>query len=47
MAGESAEPQSLAEAWTTWKADGEAFWRQMDDVIAMLDGLVAEDASNG
>jgi type I restriction enzyme M protein len=46
-AGESAEPQSLAEAWAAWKADGETFWRQMADVTAMLDELVAEDASNG
>jgi len=46
-AGESAEPQSLAEAWAAWKADGKAFWRQMDDVTAMLDELVAEDASDG
>jgi type I restriction enzyme M protein len=38
-AGESAEPQSLAEAWAAWKADGETFWQQMADVTAMLDGL--------
>lgn len=39
----AAEPESLADAWAEWKADGEAFWRQMDDVTAMLDGLVAQE----
>lgn len=34
----AAEPKSLASAWARWKADGETFWRQMDDVTAMLDG---------
>ena len=28
-------------------ADGAAFWKQMDDVTAMLDGLAAEEASDG
>ena len=43
----AAEPQSLADAWTQWKIDGEAFWRQMDDVTAMLDGLVAQERRDG
>jgi type I restriction enzyme M protein len=37
--GDREATESFAEAWASWKADGEAFWRQMDDVTAMLDGL--------
>jgi type I restriction enzyme M protein len=36
--------ESLASAWPRWKADGEAFWRQMDDVTAMLDGLAEKES---
>jgi type I restriction enzyme M protein len=39
--GDMAESESLAEAWASWKAEGEAFWRQMDDVTVMLDGLTS------
>jgi hypothetical protein len=35
-AGEDGEPESRAEAWAKWKADGKTFWRQMDEVTAML-----------
>lgn len=42
-AGEGREPESLAEAWAKWKADGKTFWRQMDEVTAMLDGLAEGD----
>ena len=45
--GTTAAPASLAEAWSRWKADGASFWKQMDDVTAILDGLVAEEASDG
>lgn len=40
----AAQPESLTHAWTQWKTDGEAFWRQMDDLNAMLDGLAAQEA---
>lgn len=36
------EPESLAEAWAKWKADGKTFWWPMDEVTAMLDGLSKE-----
>ena len=42
----AAEPEST-NAWTKWKTDSEAFWRQMDDVTAMLDGLTAQEAHDG
>lgn len=43
----AAHPESLTDAWMQWKADGEAFWRQMDYVAAMLDGLVAQEGRDG
>ena len=45
-AGEGSEPESLAAAWATWKADGEPFCRQMDEVTAMLDGLAEDDTES-
>jgi type I restriction enzyme M protein len=43
----AAAPESLIAAWKKWETDGGAFWRQMDDVTAMLDGLFAQEASDG
>jgi type I restriction enzyme M protein len=43
----TAEPEPLTDAWTRWKADGKPFWRQMVDVTARLDGLVAQEARDG
>ena len=40
----SAQSESLADAWTQWKTTGGNFWRRMDDVTAMLDGLAAQEA---
>lgn len=42
--------QTLAQAWTAWEASGRKFWLEMDSVVDMLDGLVADDkpeAANG
>jgi type I restriction enzyme M protein len=36
------QPATLQDAWETWEASGQEFWQQMDGVVAMLDGLVAE-----
>lgn len=33
----------LCEAWVAWEHSGRAFWIEMDAVVDMLDGLVAED----
>jgi type I restriction enzyme M protein len=44
--GDKAKSESLAEAWAAWKADGEVFWRQMDDVTARLEGLVSATEAN-
>lgn len=38
---------SIVRKRAAWKADGETFWRQTADVTTMLDGLVAEEASDG
>jgi type I restriction enzyme M protein len=43
----AAQPGSLADAWGEWKADSEAFWRQLADVTAMLDGLAGQEARDG
>jgi type I restriction enzyme M protein len=40
--GDEGTSKSLADAWSSWKADSEAFCRQMDDVTAMLEGLASD-----
>ena len=34
---------SLADAWVAWEMSGRDFWTDMDAVVDMLDGLVAEE----
>ncbi len=34
----------LKTAWTTFNANGRKFWQQMDELVNMLDGTVAEEA---
>lgn len=34
-----AEVRSVAELWEQWQVDGAAFWQQMDELVAMLNGL--------
>lgn len=34
---------SLAQAWTAWEESGRAFWTEMDAMVELLDGLVAEE----
>lgn len=36
--GETAE-SSLAELWAEWEREGQGFWREMDELTEMLDGL--------
>ena len=45
--GAQAASESLADAWAKWKSDGASFWRQMDDVTAMLEGLVESEVAVG
>ena len=40
-AGEGAP--TLREAWDAWETSGRAFWTEMDAVVDMLDGLVADE----
>ena len=37
----------LRQAWTDFHAGGAAFWREMDDVVAMVDRIAAESQSDG
>jgi type I restriction enzyme M protein len=39
MAGAEEASQSLTEAWTKWKVDGDTFWLQMDRVAGLVDDL--------
>ncbi len=36
--------ETLATAWAAFEADGREFWPQMDALVEMLDGVVAEEA---
>jgi type I restriction enzyme M protein len=40
--GTSGQPQALQDAWSAWEESGRAFWIEMDAVVEMLDGLVAD-----
>ena len=40
LAGETV---SLRSAWKKWQADSRAFWRQMDDLVETLDGLLTQE----
>lgn len=37
----------LETLWAEFEASGREFWQQMDAVMDMLDGLIAEEANNG
>lgn len=39
----SEEAPTLAQAWASWEESGRAFWSEMDAVVDLLDGLVAEE----
>ncbi len=36
------DTRSLAEVWSDWERDGQAFWQQMDALVETLDGLQAD-----
>ncbi len=40
----SGSQPSLRETWEAWEASGRTFWEEMDAVVDLLDGLVADDA---
>jgi type I restriction enzyme M protein len=40
------EAKSLKEIWEDWEESGWEFWREMDAVVDMLDGLVTEEVSD-
>ena len=37
----------LREVWTDFDADGATFWREMDDVVEMVERIVRESGSGG
>ena len=40
------DSQSLTETWTFFEDDGRELWTGMDSLLEMLDGVVAEEASD-
>ncbi len=38
--------QSLKKAWAAFEAEGREFWQQMDELVEMLDGLVAREVDH-
>lgn len=36
------ESVSLADAWTAWEVNGRTFWKEIDAMVDMLDGLVQD-----
>ncbi len=45
--GERGKAETLIEAWATCDAAGRTFWAEMDVVVDMLDGLLAEEPEVG
>ena len=40
------ETQDLATAWTSFEQEGRGFWTEMDALVEMLDGVVADGSDN-
>ena len=38
--------QDLKKAWTAFETSGRGFWEQMDELVDMLDGVVAEEVND-
>ena len=44
--GDGSDSQDLPSAWAPFEQDGRAFWNEMDSLVDMLDGAVAEEAGD-
>ena len=42
----AADGHDLKKAWAAFDASGREFWQQMDALVDMLDGVVAEEADD-
>ena len=40
------DDQYLKKAWTSFETSGREFWVQMDELVAMLDGVVFGEENN-
>ena len=36
----------LPATWANFESDGRSFWMEMDSLVEMLDGVVAEEAND-
>jgi type I restriction enzyme M protein len=43
---DGSESQDLPAAWASFEDDGRTFWTEMDALVEMLDGVVAEEAND-
>jgi type I restriction enzyme M protein len=43
----TSDSRDLKKAWTAFDADGREFWLELDALVDMLDGVVADEASDG
>ncbi len=39
-------PQDLPAAWASFEDDGRIFWTEMNSLVEMLDGVIAEEAND-
>ena len=40
------ETQGLVATWASFEAGGREFWSEMDSLVEMLDGVLAEEATD-
>jgi type I restriction enzyme M protein len=45
--GGDSEYADIVSAWSAFEEDGEGFWSEMGDLLAILDGVSAKEAGNG
>jgi type I restriction enzyme M protein len=46
VSSEDANEMNLEEAWTGFESDGKLFWKEMSDLVEMLDGVAGEESRN-
>jgi type I restriction enzyme M protein len=44
---DEASEQDIAAVWAQFEAGGREFWRQMDELVVTLDGIIGEEINDG